>query len=268
MAETMKTGSSAVQAELWSPKARDWADVQEATVRPLYDTVFQRLGVGSGTQLLDVGCGSGLALAIAEDLSATVSGLDATPALAAIARNRLKRGKVEVGEMEDLPYADQAFDAVTGFNAFQYAASPVRALGEARRVVRIGGSVVIAVWGTPEETDASAYIKALGSLLPPPPAGAPGPFALSADGSLERLVTEAGFESVETGSESCPWAYPDLEAALRGLLSAGPAVRAIRHAGEEPVRDAVSQAIAPFKLPSGSYLMQNRFRFAIAKRAS
>jgi hypothetical protein len=63
---------------------------------------------------------------------------------------------------------------------------------------------------------------------------------------------------------SCPFEFPDLETALRGLLSAGPAVRAIKTAGEEAVRDAVAVALEPYCLPSGEYRMENRFRYVIA----
>jgi hypothetical protein len=54
---------------------------------------------------------------------------------------------------------------------------------EARRVARPGAPLVIVVFGKPEDTEAVAYIAALGSLLPPPPPGVPGPFALSTDGA-------------------------------------------------------------------------------------
>jgi hypothetical protein len=79
-----------------------------------------------------------------------------------------------------------------GFNAFQYAVSPVNALREARRVVTAGGIVVIAVWGLLESCEAAGYLKALGSLMPPPPPGAPGPFALSDETKLKTLMGEAG----------------------------------------------------------------------------
>jgi ubiquinone/menaquinone biosynthesis C-methylase UbiE len=66
------------------------------------------------------------------------------------------------GEIEQLPYANAAFDVVTGFNAFQYAADPIRALREARRVTAAGGAVVIVTWGQPEDCEATAYLKGAG----------------------------------------------------------------------------------------------------------
>jgi ubiquinone/menaquinone biosynthesis C-methylase UbiE len=69
---------------------------------------------------------------LAARLGAQVSGLDAAEPLLAITRERVPRGDFRTGEMERLPYSNQTFDVVAGINAFQFAASPVTALQEAR----------------------------------------------------------------------------------------------------------------------------------------
>jgi hypothetical protein len=51
---------------------------------------------------------------------------------------------------------------------------------------------------------------------------------------------------------------------LRGMLSAGPAVRAIAHAGEPAVREAVAGAVRRFRRSDGSYRLDDVFRYAIA----
>jgi len=63
----------------------------------------------------------------------------------------------------------------------------------------------------------------------------------------------------------CPWDYPDEQTALRGLLSSGPAIRAIQTRGEDAVRAAVLQVIAPFKTSGGGYYLTNNFHYLIAK---
>jgi ubiquinone/menaquinone biosynthesis C-methylase UbiE len=136
-----------MQGELWGARARDWAEVQEPAQQELYPPIFDAAAVGDGTALLDVGCGSGVAAAIAHALGAKVSGIDAAVQLIAIARERVPAGDFRVGELEALPYDDDSFDVVTGFNALQYAADPVHALQEARRVARPGGTVAILTWG-------------------------------------------------------------------------------------------------------------------------
>jgi hypothetical protein len=102
-------------------------------------------------------------------------------------------------------------------------------------------------------------------LLPPPPPGTSGPFALSADGELEALVIQAGLTPGAVEEIGCPWEYPNEPTALRGLLSSGPAIRAIQQVGEETVRAAVVKAIAPFKTTAGGYLLRNKYRYMIAK---
>jgi SAM-dependent methyltransferase len=189
------TGSAPVQGALWGARARDWADVQEPAQREVYAAVFDAAGVGEGTSLLDAGRGSGVAAAIAHQRGAKVTGIDAALPFVEIARERIPHADLRVGELEALPYDDDSFDVVTGFASFQYAADPVHALQEARRVTPTGGTVAILTWGQPERCEAAAIIQALGSLLPPPPPGAPGPFALSAPGALEDLVHRAGLNT-------------------------------------------------------------------------
>lgn len=57
-------------------RARDWSEIQERMLVPLYEAVYERLEVGSGTRLLGLGCGSGLALLMAASRGATVTGVE------------------------------------------------------------------------------------------------------------------------------------------------------------------------------------------------
>jgi cyclopropane fatty-acyl-phospholipid synthase-like methyltransferase len=78
-------GSADVQGARWGGAAHDWAELQEPTGAPIYEAAFDALGVGNGTRLLDVGCGSGCALQLAAKRGATVSGFDASAALLVVA---------------------------------------------------------------------------------------------------------------------------------------------------------------------------------------
>jgi SAM-dependent methyltransferase len=219
MAAAAPAGTAPAQGELWAVRARDYAEVQEPTFLPLYESVLERPEMAKADSVLDVGCGPGLAAQVFSRRIARVAGVDATTPFIEIARRRAPRGDFRVAEMETLPFADGTFDAVTGFNSFQYAASPVNALREARRIVKTGGVIIIAVWGLPESCEAAGHLKALGSLMPPPPPGAPGPFALSDEAKLKTLAGEAGLTPGAVVDVPCPWVYADLEAALRGMLS-------------------------------------------------
>ena len=170
-----KPRTSEAHGRLWGARARDWAEFQEATVRPVFEAVLERTRVGPATQYLDAGCGAGMAAEIAAARGAQVSGVDAAEEMLAIARSRVPDGEFRQGDLEDLPFADEAFDVVTGFNSLQYAGNPVAALREAGRVAKRRAFVVIMTFGDPDGMEAAALITALEPLLPPPPPERPRP---------------------------------------------------------------------------------------------
>ncbi|HKS87309.1 MAG TPA: class I SAM-dependent methyltransferase [Pseudolabrys sp.] len=258
-------GSAEVQGELWGARAREWAELQELSFRSLYEAAFKATHLGKDSALLDVGCGAGLALQIAQAHGARVAGIDASEGLVAIAQGRSPGADIRVGDIEDLPFADHSFDIVTGFNSFQYAGDPVRALTEARRVTRPNGYVLVAVWGAADHCELAPYLAALGKLLPPPPPGARGPFSLSAPGALEELVGEAGLRPEGIGTVRTAMTFPDEATAVRGLLASGVAERAIRHSGEAAVSKGIAEAIKPSRTTQGSYSFRNEWRFLTSR---
>ena len=257
--------SSAVNGRLWGSAAADWAEIQEMTCLPVYRAVFDRVELAPGVKYLDVGCGAGLAVQTAAERGAVVSGVDAAEKLLEIARARVMEGDFHVGELEKLPFVDDTFDVVTGFNSFQYATRPGVALGEARRVTKPGGMVVVMTWGEPEGMEAASLVAALRPLLPPPLPGAPGPFALSNEAALRAFAEGAGLEPVEMFDVESPWVYASLGIALRGLRSSGVAARAMEHSSAEAVDAAHEKALAPFRREDGSYAVGARFRCLVTR---
>jgi SAM-dependent methyltransferase len=234
---------------------------------PVYRHVLEHVPVDRGTSLLDVGCGAGRFSRIAADRGAAVSGLDATAALVEIARERVPDGDFRVGEMEDLPWADDSFDVVTGFNSFFIAADMVNALREARRVARPGASVAMTVFGRPEQCQSTSVFSSLRQFMPPRAGGAAdeeeGP-GLHEEGALETRATEAGLSPKEAGYLQFAEEYPNLETMVRGYLAAPPFVRAARAAGEEAVREALVEALRPLEISSGRYRLEDEVRYLIA----
>ena len=178
-------GSAPMQDELWSARARDYAELQEGHFRPLYESVLSRPELANARSSLDIGCGPGLAAQVFAQTITNVAGIDASAAFIDIARERLPGRNFRVGEMEMLPHADGSFDVVTGFNAFQYAASPINALREARRVTQPESAVVIATWGPPEDCEAAGHLKALGASDATAASGSAGSFRLVRRGQIK-----------------------------------------------------------------------------------
>ncbi|SIS85795.1 hypothetical protein SAMN05421759_104351 [Roseivivax lentus] len=120
-------------------------------------------------------------------------------------------------------------------------------------------------WGEPGSMEAAALVAALKPLLPPPPAIASGPFALSEPGKLEALVASAGLDLVVVFDVDSPRAYPDLATAQKGLGSSGVAVKAVETSGQDALDATHAAALAPFCQPDGSYRIGASFRVLMAR---
>lgn len=253
--------AQAVQAQddRWGTRAHDWARHELETV-PVKEALLSLLGVARGTRLLDVGCGAGTTLRLAHERGAECHGLDASLGLLAVAAEQVPTADLRLGDLERLPFGNDAFDVVTGFNAFQFAGDMVAALREAARVTRREGLVGIQVWGRPERCDLAALLGALRPLVP----GTSAAPRLAEPGVLDGLVRQAGLAPVREGDVRCAFAWPDAEAMLRSVLAAGMAVTAMRAAGEEAVRRAALEALAPFRAPDGSYRVENDWHYLVA----
>ena len=258
----MATGPA--QDKRGSGGARDWASFQESHFRPFYDMVHERLAIGNGTRLLDVGCGPRGAVLFAAGRGARVAGLDILTPAVEMARERVPEGDFRVGDMASLPWSDNSFDVVTGFNSFQFAANRVAALTEARRVLAMGGKLGIVIWAPPQESQQPKVMAAINGLVPRQPADAPGPFALSRPGVLESALESAGLQLVDRGEVPIVVEYPDAEAACKAMMAGSGGVRAVQHSGEERVRQVILEALEEFRSGTG-YRMENRFRFGIAR---
>jgi SAM-dependent methyltransferase len=249
------------QVDLWGARARDWAEVEDEGSRHLFEAVLDALGVARGTRLLDVGCGSGLACGIAAQRGVHVSGLDASPGLLAIARERVPDGDFRLGDMVSLPWADDVFNAVAFINTFFFASDRDATLREAARVARPGARVAVISWASPDRVESTAYLAALEPLLPPLPAEID-PFIEPTE--LERLARAAGLHPAQVIDLDWTWQYPNRETALRGWMSPGPSTLALQAAGEEAVRDALAQTLEQFRLSDGRYRLENTVHCLIA----
>lgn len=259
-------GSQVTNAKLWGRQAKDWATIQEPTANSGYIHALNALQLTGQECLLDVGCGTGGFLVMAAPKVRFITGFDGTVEFAEEARRRLPAYPFLVGEMENLPFPDEAYDVVTGFNSFQYAANINNALREARRVLKPGGRLVAMIWGNKEDCQAAVSLGAMGKLLPPPPPGTPGPFALSEQKLLEKTLENTGFTVLQSTDVDSIWDYPDVATLLRGFLSAGPATKAIDAVGYDKVAAAVTETLPPFTRPDGHVVYNNKFRVVIAKK--
>jgi len=255
-----------IQGKLWSVAPTYWAKHFEPFFLPMYKKVLEQIQLNKHSLLLDAGCGAGLFSYMAAATGSEVMGVDAAPGLLELARERNPKNNFLEEDLESLPFASGSFDVVTGFNSFQYAGNFTNALTEAKRVLREGGKLVIGIWDKPEFSDATNILKAIGSLLPPPPAGTPGPFALSEDGKIESICEDIDLKVIYKTKVACPFLYDSLSDGIRSFLGTGPAAAALNHVSEKVVQQTIINAIKPYHLTEDMYHLQNSFLVFIAEK--
>ena len=257
-------GSADIQGDLWGKAPRDWADFQERLAIPLWTAMLLSSGVGKDTRFLDVGCGGGGASVLAAKQGAHVVGLDAAEGMVEIARERVPEGDFRVGDIQFLPFEDDAFDVVFAANSIQYAEDSVDALRELGRVCKTTGRIVVSLFSSPDKVEYRAILKAVSGTLPQPPSGG-GPFALSDPGILEGLMEQADLKFLSGGETNCPFEWPDFETFWRGHIAAGPVQRILRIVGEEKLKTALKGALESFRNVDGGFrIEQNMFRHIVA----
>jgi SAM-dependent methyltransferase len=216
---------------------------------------------------LDVGCGPGGAALLVAGRVAQIAGLDASPDSIEAARERMPSGDFRVGDMEGLPWPNGTFDVVTGFNSFQFAGKPAAALAEVRRVLAPRGKLGMAIFSRPEESQQPVIMAAISALAPRQATNGPSPFALSAPGVAASVLEAAGLRQVDRDEVAITLDYPTEEIACRAFIAGGGGAQAMRHSGEERVRQTVRDALQRFRVETGHYRIENRFHYVIAEIA-
>jgi SAM-dependent methyltransferase len=257
-------GSAQRWGALWGARAADWALSEDQQV-PTYEEALRRVDLHPGDAVLDIGCGAGTFLRLVAQRGARPFGLDASEQLVALARERVPGADVRVGDMEALPYEDDTFDLVTGFNSFFFADDFAGALREARRVATPGAPVVIQVWGPHERNDLEAMKEVARPFLPPRPADAPAEPDYAEPGVLEELATGAGLTPEASFDASWSYEFSDEEELRRALVApAGIAVIAGTER-EQALGDAIVAGLARHRGADGRYRLQNEFHYLIAR---
>jgi 2-polyprenyl-3-methyl-5-hydroxy-6-metoxy-1,4-benzoquinol methylase len=103
-----------------------------------------------GKEVLDVGCGSGIATQMLAEAGANVTAIDLTDWAVETTRKRLQafglQGDVRREDAEQLPFADASFDLVFAWGVIHHSSDMDRALTELVRVLRLGGDLVLMVY--------------------------------------------------------------------------------------------------------------------------
>ena len=206
--------------------------------------------VTSGMRVLDVATGPGYVAAAAAKRGASVIGVDFSEKMIVRARgiNTDRNTRFEVGDAEALPYEADSFDAVVMNFGILHLAQPEKAIQEAWRVLRSGGSFGFTLWAKPEEADGFAIIlraiEEFGNANAPLPIGPPF-FRFSDPIECESTLQKATF--VDTTSVKIPlvWRMKSADgvftAFFEGTVRMGGLLRAQSSESISAIKDGVQK---------------------------
>ncbi len=181
------------QRKMWT--IGDYPEIAR-TLTGAAETIVDRAEVGPGVSLLDVATGAGNVAVPAALAGADVTGLDLTPRLLEVARERAAEVGVRVsfieGDAEELPFENDSFDRVTSCFGVIFAPRHEIAASELARVARPGAKIVLTAW-TPEGLNGQMF-KTVGSYMPPPPPDLKPPMMWGSEDHVRSLFEPTGAE--------------------------------------------------------------------------
>ena len=222
------------------------SDVGEACV--------ERAGVEPGMEVLDVACGAGNATIPAARAGARATGVDFSPELLAIARERAADALVEIewveSDVQEMPFADAEFDRVLSTFGHMFAPDHERTAAEMKRVC--GGRIAICCW-SPEGAIGRMF-RTTAELVPPPPGGS-SPLLWGTEEHVRELLGDGEFERREV-----EWRDASVDSYAAFMLeSFGPLLNAQEALGERSgeLREAYTRFLEAENLETDGTL---RFR--------
>ncbi len=118
-------------------------EIKQATARLYLEQTRRYSGLEKG-RLLEIGCGNGDFLALAEAAGWQVTGIEYAPAAGEKARRRLKHGEVHCGGLQETGLPDEQFDLCVLSDVIGNVREPLNFLQEIHRVLKPGGTLFIA----------------------------------------------------------------------------------------------------------------------------
>jgi SAM-dependent methyltransferase len=231
-----------------------------------YDDAFARLTSQSigpllhavratqGMRLLDVATGPGYVAAAAAQRGANVVGLDFSATMLSEARRQNPTLDLREGDAEDLPFADESFDAVVMNYGLLHLGRPERAVEEAFRVLRHPGRFAFTVWAPPDKAvglgivlDATQRHGDMGVPLPPGPPF----FRFSDSAECDKVLRAAGFEETQVTQVMQVWRLASPQTLFEIMLSSTVRIAALLRAQKpEPlarIKAAVQEGAERFR---------------------
>jgi SAM-dependent methyltransferase len=187
-----------------------------SSMRESGEALVKELGVTSGLDVLDLGCGDGTTAVPAAILGANVLGVDIARNLVDAGNGRAKQlglanCRFQQGDASDLlDLDDQSFDLVVSIFGAMFAPRPHDVARELVRVTRPGGRIVMGNWIPDDPTLVAQLLKISSSYSPPPPGGFVSPMTWGLETNVIDRFTKAGIpeERITFERDTFTFVYP------------------------------------------------------------
>jgi len=122
-----------------------WVDWIEGLpqVNDLRKRSYELLGLAPGATAVDVGCGTGRAVADLASTGVAATGYDASESMIEMARRRFPGLDFRIGTAERLPVETASVQGYRAERLYQHLTIPAAGLAEVNRVLALGGRIVI-----------------------------------------------------------------------------------------------------------------------------
>lgn len=184
-----------------------------AAMRDSGDQLVEGLGVRSGMDVLDLGCGDGTTALPAAERGASVLGVDIAANLVAAGNARATAAgrdnlRFEQGDASDLhEIGDESFDLVISIFGAMFAPRPFDVAREMVRVTRRGGRIVMGNWIPNDPTLIAQILKTSAAYTPPPPEGFISPVSWGLEDNLIERFGAAGIERANIRCERASYVF-------------------------------------------------------------
>lgn len=229
--------------------------------QPYAEELAKRAAALKPARILETAAGTGVVTsAIAEAIpGADITATDLNQPMLDVAAERVHSDRVTLRQADalDLPFADNSFDLVVCQFGIMFYPDKVQGNAEARRVLRDGGTYLLAIWDRIDRNAISNLAnQAMQRLFPdnPPQFMVRGPFSYHDPEWIERDLRAAGFSRVNIESVEGMSRSASAEDGARGLVYGSPMGVELEEYGEgalDLVFDEVSKAGKRFERPDG-----------------